>query len=99
MSLMTSASGIANPEASRRIPAGGSAPESLDLAGTWGFAALPDDCRAGKAYMESGCDGRGSLVRQRTDGPMSDTHIRPTAHYKREVSAEGGALFRTLINL
>ena len=30
---------------------------------------------------------------------MTDTHIRPTHSYKREVSAEGGSLFRTLKHL
>jgi ATP-binding cassette subfamily B protein len=30
---------------------------------------------------------------------MTDTHIRPTHSYKREVSAEGGSLFRTLGHL
>jgi ATP-binding cassette subfamily B protein len=30
---------------------------------------------------------------------MTDTHIRPTHSYKREVSAEGGSLFRTLRHL
>jgi ATP-binding cassette subfamily B protein len=30
---------------------------------------------------------------------MTDTHIRPTQHYKREVSADGGDLFKTLANL
>jgi ATP-binding cassette, subfamily B, heavy metal transporter len=30
---------------------------------------------------------------------MTDTHVRPLHVYKREVSGEGGALFRTLLNL
>jgi ATP-binding cassette subfamily B protein len=36
---------------------------------------------------------------RRPPAAMTDTHIRPTHSYKREVSAEGGSLFRTLRHL
>src|SRR5262245_47975603 len=60
------------------------------------IAARPVFCSLESLY-EGHCGVR--LGRRALPGSMSDSHIRSAHRMKREVSADGGALMRTLVRL